>query len=192
MQKKTIERNVHFEETIRENKNVAKKRLKIVEHVNVVILQNQSQSQSKKSTSSISSDQHESSDKTRQCIYECMHDWNKCDHIRKSIKSLNWKCNSQERKWTREAIKNNRWLYFKIKNMTNIDILNEIKSKDCKNDQKEKYDKKSDSEKKKQKMISRILNLQIWQIWNHLNTQVCLLTRRLTIFFEKALSTIWL
>jgi hypothetical protein len=24
-----------------------------------------------------------------------MHDWNKCDHIRKSIKSSNWKCNSQ-------------------------------------------------------------------------------------------------
>jgi hypothetical protein len=27
-----------------------------------------------------------------------MHDWNKCDHILKSIKSSNWKCNSQERK----------------------------------------------------------------------------------------------
>jgi hypothetical protein len=31
--------------------------------------------------------------------------------------------------------------------MTNIDILNEIKSEDCKNDKK-KNDKKSDSEKK--------------------------------------------
>jgi hypothetical protein len=40
MQKRAIERNVHFEETIREYKNAAKKRLKIVEHVNVVILQN--------------------------------------------------------------------------------------------------------------------------------------------------------
>ncbi len=40
MQKKAIERNVHFDETIREYKNAAKKRLKIVEHVNVVILQN--------------------------------------------------------------------------------------------------------------------------------------------------------
>jgi hypothetical protein len=37
MQKKAIEKNVHFEETIREYKNDAKKRLKIVEHVNVVI-----------------------------------------------------------------------------------------------------------------------------------------------------------
>ncbi len=115
--------------------------MKIVEHVNVVILQNQSQSQSKKSTSSICSDQHESIDKTRQCIYECMHDWNKCDHIRKSIKSSNWKCNSQKKKWAKETIKNSSWLYFKIKNMTNIDILNEIKSKDCKNDKKKKWQK---------------------------------------------------
>jgi hypothetical protein len=64
MQKKTIEKNVHFKETIREYKNAAKKKLKIVEHVNVVILQNQSQSQSKKLTSSICSNQHENNDKT--------------------------------------------------------------------------------------------------------------------------------
>ncbi len=74
LQKRAIERNVHFEDTTREYKNVVKKRLKIVEHVNVVTLQNQSQSQSKKSTSSICSNQHENNDKTRQCIYECMHD----------------------------------------------------------------------------------------------------------------------
>jgi hypothetical protein len=47
LQKKTIERNVHFAETIREYKNVVKKNLKIVEHANVATLQNQSQSQSK-------------------------------------------------------------------------------------------------------------------------------------------------
>jgi hypothetical protein len=40
LQKRTIEKNVYFEKTIREYKNVVKKRLKIVEHVNVVILQN--------------------------------------------------------------------------------------------------------------------------------------------------------
>ncbi len=44
LQKKAIERNVHFAETIREYKNVVKKNLKIVEHVNAVIFQNQSQS----------------------------------------------------------------------------------------------------------------------------------------------------
>jgi hypothetical protein len=57
LQKKAIERNVHFAETIREYKNAVKKNLKIVEHVNAIILQNQSQfqSQSQKSTFSISS-----------------------------------------------------------------------------------------------------------------------------------------
>jgi hypothetical protein len=129
---------------------------KIVEHANVAILQNQSQSQSKKSTLSICSDHHDDEDKARQCICDCMHDWNKCDHIFKSIKSSNWKCNSQEKKWARKAIKNSRWLYFKIKNMTNIDILNEIKSKDCKNDKKDKNDKKIDNEKKSKNDISDV------------------------------------
>jgi uncharacterized membrane protein len=74
MQKKTIERNVHFEETIREFKNVVKKRLKTIEHVNIVILQNQSQSQSQsqKSTFSISTENDKS--EKRQCLYENMHD----------------------------------------------------------------------------------------------------------------------
>jgi hypothetical protein len=67
-------RNVHFEKTIREYKNAAKKNLKIIEHANVVIFQKQSQSQSKKSTSSICSDHHDDKNKTRQCIYEYMHD----------------------------------------------------------------------------------------------------------------------
>ncbi len=156
LQKKTIEKNVHFAETIREYKNVVKKNLKIVEHANVVIFQNQSQSQSKKSTLSICSDHHDDEDKTRQCICDCMHNWNKCDHIFKSIKSSNWKCNSQEKKWARKAIKNSRWLYFRIKNMTNIDILNEIKSKNCKNDKKNKNDKKIDNEKKSEDDISDV------------------------------------
>jgi hypothetical protein len=46
LQKKAIEKNVHFAETIREYKNAVKKNLKTVEHVNAVIFQNQSQSQS--------------------------------------------------------------------------------------------------------------------------------------------------
>jgi hypothetical protein len=48
LRKKAIERNIHFAETIREYKNAVKKNLKIVEHANVAILQNQSQFQSKK------------------------------------------------------------------------------------------------------------------------------------------------
>jgi CO dehydrogenase/acetyl-CoA synthase beta subunit len=39
MQKKTIEKNVHFEEMTREFKNIIKRKLKIIEHVNVIILQ---------------------------------------------------------------------------------------------------------------------------------------------------------
>jgi hypothetical protein len=74
LQKKAIERNVHFAKTIREYKNAVKKNLKIVEYANVVILQNQSQSQSKKLTLSICSDHHDNENKTRQCIYDCMHD----------------------------------------------------------------------------------------------------------------------
>jgi hypothetical protein len=74
LQKRAIEKNVHFAETIREYKNVVKKNLKIVEHANVAILQNQSQSQSKKSTSSIYSDHHDDENKTRQYICDCMHD----------------------------------------------------------------------------------------------------------------------
>ncbi len=189
MQKKAIERNVHFAETIREYKNAVKKNLKIVEHANVVTLQNQSQFQLKKSILSICSDHHDDENTTRQCIYDYMHDWNKCDHIFKSIKSSNWKCNSQERKWTRKTIKNNRWLYFRIKNMTNIDILNEIKSEDCKNNKKTKMTNKLIM-KRSQKMIFWMLNLLIWRIKNHLNMQAYLLTKRSTTFYEETWFTI--
>jgi hypothetical protein len=74
MQKRTIKKNLHFEKTIREYKNAAKKRSKNVEHFNTIILQNQSQSQSKKSSSSICLNHHEDNDKARQCICDCMHD----------------------------------------------------------------------------------------------------------------------
>ncbi len=40
--------------------------------------------------------------------------------------------------------------------MTNIDILDEIKSEDCKNDKKNKNDKKIDSEKKSENDISNV------------------------------------
>jgi hypothetical protein len=53
-------------------------------------------------------------------------------------------------------IKNSRRFYFKIKNMTNIDILNKIKSENCKNDKNNKNDKKSDNEKKSENNISNV------------------------------------
>jgi hypothetical protein len=47
--------------------------------------------------------------------------------------------------------------------MTNIDILNEIKSKDCKNDKKDKNDKKIDNEKK---LKNDILNVKFINMTN--------------------------
>jgi hypothetical protein len=159
LQKRTIEKNVHFEDTIREYKNVVKKTLKIVEHANVVILQNQSQfqfqSQSKKSTFSISS-KNDKSEK-RQCSCETMHDLRNCEHIVKFVKSSNWKFNSQKRKWIKNAIKENRNLYHAVKKIANIDILNDIKKVNCKwKSKKNKNDKKSDSEKTAKDDISDV------------------------------------
>jgi hypothetical protein len=74
MQKRTIERNVHFEKTICEFKNVVKKKLKIIEHVNVIILQNQSQSQSQSQKSTFSISTENDKNEKRQCSCENMHD----------------------------------------------------------------------------------------------------------------------
>jgi hypothetical protein len=45
--------------------------------------------------------------------------------------------------------------------MTNIDILNEIKSKNCKNDKKNKNDIKIDNEKKSKNDISNVKFINI-------------------------------
>ncbi len=74
MQKRTTEKNVYFEETIREYKNVVKKRLKTVEHVNVIIFQNQSQSQSQSQKSTFSISKKSDKSEKRQCSCENMHD----------------------------------------------------------------------------------------------------------------------
>jgi hypothetical protein len=74
MQKKKIERNVHFEKTIREYKNAVKKKLKTVEHVNVITFQNQSQSQSQSQKSTFSISTKDEKSEKRQCSCENMHD----------------------------------------------------------------------------------------------------------------------
>ncbi len=126
-------------------KNAAKKRLKTIEHVNVITLQNQSQSQSQsqKSTFSISTKSDKS--EKRQCSCEVMHDWKNCEHIVKTVKSSNWKCNQQKRKWLKNTILKSRELFFVIKKIIDINILNDIKTEDCKS--KNNNDKKSDNEK---------------------------------------------
>jgi hypothetical protein len=160
LQKKTIEKNVYFEETIREYKNVVKKKLKIIEHVNVDILQNQSQSQSQsqKSTFSISTESDKS--EKRQCLYEVMHDWKNCEHIVKFVKSSNKTRNQQERKWLRNAILKSRKFFFSIKKIIDIDILNDIKTENCyrknNNDNNDNNDKKPDHERTAEDDISNV------------------------------------
>jgi hypothetical protein len=154
MKKRTIERNVHFEETIREFKNVVEKILKTIEHVNVIILQNQSQSQSQSQKSTFSISTKDDKSEKRQCSCENMHDWKNCEHIVKTVKSLNWKCNQQERKWLKDMILKSRELFFAIKKIIDIDILNDIKTEDCKS--KNNNDKKSDNEKTTKNDISDV------------------------------------
>jgi hypothetical protein len=83
-----------------------------------------------------------------------MHDWKNCEHIVKVVRSLNWKCNQQERKWLRNTILKSRKLFFVIKKIIDIDILKNIKTKDCKS--KNNNDKKSDNEKTAEDDISNV------------------------------------
>ncbi len=156
LQKRMIERNVHFAETIREYKNAVKKNLKIVEHVNAIIFQNQSQSQSQsqKSTFSISSENDKS--EKRQCSCKVMHDWKNCEHIVKFVKSSNWKCNQQERKWIKNAILKSRSFFYAFQRIIDIDILNDIKAEQCKSKEKNNNDKKSNNEKTADDDISNV------------------------------------
>jgi hypothetical protein len=83
-----------------------------------------------------------------------MHDLKKCEYIVKSARSSNWKCNQQEIKWLRNAILKSRELFFVIKKIIDINILNDIKTEDCYN--KNNNDKKSDNEKTTNNDISNV------------------------------------
>jgi hypothetical protein len=189
LQKKAIERNVHLTKTIREYKNVVKKNLKIVEHVNAITLQNQSQSQSQsqKSTFSISSESDKS--EKRQCVCEIMHDWKNYEHIVKSVKSSNWKCNQQERKWIKNAFWNHDHFFMHFKELLTSTFWMTSKQNSASRKKKTTMTRNL-TMKKQQMMISQMLNLQIWQIENHQNMLICLSIKRLTILFEEALFTI--
>ncbi len=69
--------------------------------------------------------------KKRQCLCKIMHDWENCEYIVKFVRSSNWKCNQQERKWLKDAILKSREFFFSIKKIIDINILNDIKTKDC-------------------------------------------------------------
>jgi hypothetical protein len=85
-----------------------------------------------------------------------MHDWKNCKHIVKSVKSSNWKCNQQKRKWIKNAILKSRSLFYAIQRIIDIDILNDIKAEQCKSKEKNNNDKKSDNEKKSENDISNV------------------------------------
>jgi hypothetical protein len=87
-------------------------------------------------------------------LYENMHDWKNCEHIVKAVKSSNWKCNQQKRKWLRNTILKSREFFFVIKKIIDINILNDIKTKDCKS--KDNNDKKSDNKKTAEDDISDV------------------------------------
>ncbi len=189
LQKKAIERNVHFAKTIREYKNAVKKNLKIVEHANVIIFQNQSQSQSQsqKLTFSISSKSDRS--EKRQCSCEIMHDWRNCEHIVKSVKSSNWKCNQQERKWIKNAILKSRSLFYALQRIIDIDILNDIKAEQCKSKEKDNNDKKFNNEKTANDDISdvKFVNMTSRKSSKYVNLSI---NKTFNNFFEEALFTI--
>jgi hypothetical protein len=86
-----------------------------------------------------------------------MHDWKNCEHIVKSARSSNLKCNQQKKNWLKNAILKSRKLFFSIKKIIDIDILNDIKTKDCfKKSNNDNNDKKFDNEKTAENDISDV------------------------------------
>jgi hypothetical protein len=101
----------------------------------------------------------------RQCLCDLMHDLKNCEHIVEFVKSLNWKCNSQKRKWIKNTIEENRNFYHVVKKFVDINILNDIKKKDCKwRSKKNKNDKKFDNEKTAENDILNIKFVNITSI----------------------------
>jgi hypothetical protein len=76
-----------------------------------------------------------------------MHDWKNCKHIIKFVKSSNWKCNQQKRKWIKNAILKSRSFFYAFQKIIDIDILNDIKAEQCKSKEKNNNDKTFNNEK---------------------------------------------
>jgi hypothetical protein len=85
-----------------------------------------------------------------------MHDWRNCEHIVKFVKSSNWKCNQQERKWIKNAILKSRLFFYAFQKIIDIYILNDIKVKQCKSKEKNNNDKKFNNEKIANDNISNV------------------------------------
>jgi hypothetical protein len=85
-----------------------------------------------------------------------MHDWRNCEHIVKFVKSSNWKCNQQKRKWIKDAILKSRSFFYAFQKIIDIDILNDIKAEQCKSKDKDNNDKKFNNEKTADDDISNV------------------------------------
>jgi hypothetical protein len=85
-----------------------------------------------------------------------MHDWRNCEHIVKFVKSSNWKCNQQEKKWIKNAILKSRSFFYAFQRIIDIDILNDIKAEQCKSKEKNNNDKKFNNEKSANDNISNV------------------------------------
>jgi hypothetical protein len=86
-----------------------------------------------------------------------MHDWKECEHIVKFVKSSNWKCNQQKKKWLRDTILKSREFFFLIRKIIDINILNDIKTKDYfKKNNNDNNDKKSDNKKTTENDITNV------------------------------------
>jgi hypothetical protein len=85
-----------------------------------------------------------------------MHDWKNCEHIVKFVKSSNWKCNQQERKWIKNAILKSRSFFYTFQRIIDINILNDIKTEQCKSKEKNNNDKKFNNEKTTNDNISNV------------------------------------
>ncbi len=73
--------------------------------------------------------------------------WRNCKHIIKFVKSSNWKCNQQKRKWIKNAILKSRSFFYAFQKIIDIDILNDIKAEQCKSKEKNNNDKTFNNEK---------------------------------------------
>jgi hypothetical protein len=88
----------------------------------------------------------------------------------------------------RNAILKSRKFFFSIKKIIDINILNDIKTKDCfKKSNNDNNDIKSDNEKTAESDISDVKFANMTNLRSFKYARICLLTKHLTIFFEKAL-----
>jgi hypothetical protein len=66
-----------------------------------------------------------------------MHNWKNCEHIIKFVKSSNWKCSQQKEKWIKNAILKSLSFFYAFQKIIDIEILNDIKTKQCKSKEKD-------------------------------------------------------